>query len=153
MILSTVYEVFKEKNDLNSENKSLGKISKFGELMVSFSLITNTRSLFEKNTRFASLDTIRLLLIINVFIVHQYLFTTVIGLNTLKNIYKSVPMKLFNENKYFFVRSPQIVDAFLTMRYKKIFLLQNMDSTENFYQFILFLKWSNDVLYNDRKTE
>jgi hypothetical protein len=136
VILSTVYEVFKGKNDLNSENKSLGKISKFKEFMVSFSLITNTRSLFEKNTRFASLDTIRLLLIINVFIVHQYLFTSVVGLNTLKNIYKSVPIKLLNENKYFFVRSPQIVDAFTTMRYKKkIFLLQKGDSTENFCQF------------------
>jgi hypothetical protein len=121
VVLSTVYEVFKGKNDLNSENRSLGKISKFREFMVSFSLITNTHSLFKKNTRFASLDTIRLLLIINVFIVHLYLFTSVIGLNTLKNFYKSVPIKLFNENKYFFVRSPQIVDAFLTMRYKKKF--------------------------------
>jgi len=121
VILSTVYEVFKGKNDLNSENKSIGKISKFKEFMVSFSLITNTRSLFEKNTRFASLDTIRLLLIINVFIVHQYLFTSVIGLNTLKDIFKSVPTKLLNENKYFFVRSPQIVDAIITMRYKKNF--------------------------------
>ncbi len=121
---------------MNLENKSLEKISKFKEFMVSFSLITNTRSLFEKNTRFASLDTIKLLLIINVFIVHQYLFTSLIGLNTLKNIYKSVPIKLLNENKYFFVRSPQIVDAFTTMRYKKkIFLLQKGDSTENFCQF------------------
>jgi hypothetical protein len=108
---------------LNLENKSLEKISKFKEFMVSFSLITNTRSLFEKNTRFASLDTIKLLLIINVFIVHQYLFTSLIGLNTLKNIYKSVPIKLLNENKYFFVRSPQIVDAIITMRYKKNFTL------------------------------
>ncbi len=152
MILSTVYEVFKGKNDLNSENKSLGKISKFKEFMVSFSLITNTRSLFEKNTRFASLDTIRLLLIINVFIVHQYLFTSVIGLNTLKDIFKSVPTKLLNENKYFFVRSPQIVDAIITMRYKKNFLLQKVDSTENFCNF-LFLKRFTDILYNDRKTE
>jgi hypothetical protein len=138
VVLSTVYEVFKGKNDLNSEKRSLGKISKFREFMVSFSLITNTCSLFKKNTRFASLDTIRLLLIINVFIVHQYLFTSVIGLNTLKNFYKSVPIKLFNENKYFFVRSPQIVDAFLTMRYKKkIFSCKKWTQLKNFFNFFL----------------
>ncbi len=120
--------------------------------MASFSLITNTRSLFEKNTRFASLDTIRLLLIINVFIVHQYLLPSVIGLNTLKNIYKSVPIKLLNENKYFFVRNPQIVDAFITLRYKKNFLLQKVGFTENFCNF-LFLKRFTNILYNDWKTE
>jgi hypothetical protein len=32
-----------------------------------------------------------------------------------------VPIKLLNENKYFFVRSPIIVDAFITLRYKKNF--------------------------------
>ena len=103
MVLSTSFETYSLMKGNNE------KTSKFRQLLQSFSIIASNRLLFEKNTRFASLDTIRLLLIINVYVLHIYLFTSTIGIISLKNIYNSVPKRLLFDNKYFFVRNNQIV--------------------------------------------
>ncbi len=116
-LLSTGFDIY-----LNYFSPKI--VEKFGstktysrQLLISFSIITNTRSLFAtSNARFAALDTIRLLIIINVYIIHIYNFTASFGIIGLKKILTSTPSKLLHYNRYFFLRSPQIIDALFTMR-------------------------------------
>ncbi len=88
--------------------------------MLSFSLIRNTRKLFETNKRFEALDTIRLFLIINVHIAHIYSFTTTLGMATLKKIYSEILPKVYNDNRYVFARNTLIIDALFTIRFETI---------------------------------
>jgi hypothetical protein len=119
VILSTIVEILKNQYNFQILEKFSLQSKESYELLLSFSLIRNTRKLFETNKRFEALDTIRLFLIINVHIAHIYVFTASVGLLTLKkNI--SVTAKIFNDNKYIFVKNTIIIDALFTIRFVSI---------------------------------
>ncbi len=125
VILSTILEILKNQYNFQiPENFSL--ITKGNnELLLSFSIIRNTRSLFTSNKRFEALDTMKLFLIINVHIAHIYLFTATYGLDTLKKTFLVIP-KLFYDNRYVFVRNTQtIMDSFFTIRFESIIFLKS----------------------------
>lgn len=117
VIISTGLEIYqkriKPKNSENFETKS----TKTNNLLLSFSILRNTRSLFEPNTRFAALDTIRLLLIINVHIAHYYSFTTLLGVMSLRKIYSEIVPRIFSYKRYILIRTPLMVEALFTLRF------------------------------------
>ncbi len=120
VILSTSLEILKNQNKLQILEKFSLQTKGYNELLLSFSLIRNTRSLFTTNKRFEALDTIRLFLIINVHIAHIYGFTASIGLVTLKKTITEITPKILNDNRYVFARNSIIVDALFTIRFESI---------------------------------
>ncbi len=114
VIISTGLEVLIKKF---SKQKLSEHLTKTQDFLTSFSIIKNTKSLFAPNTRFAALDTLRLLLIINVHIAHTYGFTMSAGFLTLKKNFSEVLPKYFNDNIYFFIRSPLMIDSMFTLRF------------------------------------
>ncbi len=114
MIMSTGLEILMKKFP---EHKVSEQLTKTKDLLTSFSILKNTKSLFAPNTRFAALDTIRLLLIINVHIAHAYGYTMFAGFLTLKKNFSEVLPKYFNDNTYFFIRSPLMIDSMFTLRF------------------------------------
>ncbi len=124
VISSTFLEILKNQYNFQiPENFSF--ISKGNnELLLSFSIIRNTQSLFVSNKRFEALDTMKLFLIINVHIAHIYLFTATFGLVTLKKTITEITPKLFYDNRYVFVRNTSsIMDSFFTLRFESTFSL------------------------------
>jgi hypothetical protein len=143
VILSTIVEILK-----NQYNKfsllTKGNI----ELLLSFSLLRNTRSLFTTNNRFEALDTIRLFLVINVHIGHNYTFTTKKGLVTLKKII-SFTSKLLYDNRYVFIRNtPTIMDSFFTMRFESIIFLKSQKNLQKYLNFQNFHKLIQFVFFS-----
>jgi hypothetical protein len=125
VISSTFLEILKNQYNFQIPEKFSFITKGNNELLLSFSIIRNTQSLFESNKRFEALDTMKLFLIINVHIAHIYIFTTSYGFLTLKkNI--SVTPKLFYENKYVFVRNTStIMDSFFTIRFESIIFFES----------------------------
>jgi hypothetical protein len=120
VISSTCLEILKNQYNFQLPEKFSLQSKESYELLLSFSLIRNTRSLFTTNNRFEALDTIRLFLIINVHIAHIYLFTVSIGLLTIKRSITEITPKMFNDYRYVFVRNSIIIDALFTIRYESI---------------------------------
>ncbi len=114
VIISTSLEVLMTKF---SEQKVSKHLKETKDILTSFSIIKNTKSLFAENTRFAALDTLRLLLIINVHISHAYGFRIAAGSITLKKNFSEVFPKYFSDNIYFFIRSPLMLDSMFTLRF------------------------------------
>jgi peptidoglycan/LPS O-acetylase OafA/YrhL len=150
VILSTILEIL--KNQCNFQIRKKFSLQTIGnnELLLSFSIIRNTRSLFASNKRFEALDTIRLFLIISVHIAHIYLFTATYGLVTLKKAILNTP-KIFFDNRYVFVRNtPTIMDSFFTIRFESIifFELKNIKkyfNFQNFHKLIHFIFFSGFI--------
>ncbi|CAG2169928.1 unnamed protein product, partial [Oppiella nova] len=82
-------------------------------LLRSFSVIYNTRQLCEdKCRRFQAVNTIKLLVALQMVSAHTYLFTA--HSFALKRFNTSVPLQLFHDNRYFFVRAKQLgIDTFM----------------------------------------
>jgi len=117
VILSTGFEIYNNQKELDIPEKVSKPSTNNNDLWLSFSIIKNTRSIFVKNTKFAALDTIRLLVIINVHILHLYALTTLMGVVSLKKIFSEVIFKVYEDNKYIFVRNPIILDILFTLRF------------------------------------
>ncbi len=120
VIWSTILEILKNQYNFQIPEKFSQITKGNNELLLSFSLIRNTRKLFETNKRFEALDTIRLFLIINVHIAHIYAFTTTLGIVTLKKIYSEILPKIYTDNRYIFARNTLIIDALFTIRFETI---------------------------------
>jgi hypothetical protein len=120
VISSTILEILKNQYNFQIPKKFSLQTKGNNELLLSFSLIRNTRSLFTANKRFEALDTIRLFLIINVHILHIFTFTTSLGAATLKNLHSEVLLKIYTDNRYVFARNSIIIDAFFTIRFETI---------------------------------
>ncbi|CAG2100017.1 unnamed protein product, partial [Medioppia subpectinata] len=89
--------------------------SKQEQLLTSFSLIRNTGVLFEKSTKFACLDTFRLLWIVNVHAAHMYQYAGSLGQLSFKKVLSDVMHKEFADNKYIFSRNDIILDGLFTL--------------------------------------
>jgi hypothetical protein len=125
VIWSTILEILKNQHNFQIPEKFSSITKGNNELLLSFSIIRNTRSLFASNKRFEALDTVRLLLIINVHIAHIYMYTATYGLVTLKKAI-SVTSKLLSDNRYIFVRNtPTIMDSFFTIRFESIIFFES----------------------------
>lgn len=88
------------------------------QLFTTFSLIRNTRVLFEMpaNRRFLPIDTMRLFFILYFFITNAYYFTLIFAPMIVKRFYVNGPMQFMTEKKYFFMRLYYIHDYFLALR-------------------------------------
>lgn len=88
------------------------------QLITCFSLIRNTRVLFEIPAyRRLPLDTLRLMLIFFFFISNAYIYTLIFAPMVIKRFYVLGPLQLATEKKYFFIRMYYLLDVFLTLRY------------------------------------
>lgn len=130
------------KNESSVTNKAIPDES---PLLTSFSIIRNTRLLFAKNKNFAALDTFRLLFIINVHLGHAYTYTSSLGLIGLKRIFSEVLFKVYEDNRYVFVRNPIIIDALMTLRS----VLQVLNSGA--INFNLVFQWFSSFVWRSSK--
>lgn len=120
VILSTGFDIYEKRSKLLEINEKISEKSpEIKNLFRSFSIIRNTRSLFAKNTKFAALDTFRLLIIINVHIGHLYSVTTTLGIISLKKVFSEIIYTIYEDNRYIFVRNPLIMDALFVLRFVK----------------------------------
>lgn len=71
-------------------------------LIYSFSALTNTRALVSRRSRtsFASLETIKLFMILLLHLVHTYNYLATVGVFTLKNIFTSYPVNGYRSDLY-----------------------------------------------------
>jgi hypothetical protein len=93
------------------ENKS---DCKWNQILLSFSVITNTKKLLEVNNRFAALDTLRLCLTFGVYSLQSYDFTMLLAIGGLKRIAKELPFKMLSYNRYWFTRTAGVwIDGFM----------------------------------------
>ncbi len=119
--MSTILEIRQKRiSSLFTSKSPIGN-----DVMLSFSIIRNTKSLFAPNINFAALDTFRLLLILNVHIAHYYQYIATAGAITLKKGFAEVLQKAFTDNRYVFARSPLMVDALFTLRFEFKFVLKS----------------------------
>lgn len=106
VVLSTSFELY---------YKYLLKGShKMNKVIQSFSAIHSTSKLLEDNDsgKFSSVNTVKLLVAVWFVSAHTYFFTA--HSFVLKRFNYSVPLQLFHENRYFFVRAKQLgVDSFM----------------------------------------
>lgn len=92
------------------------------QLFTTFSIIRNTRVLFEIPAyRKLPLDTFRLILIFFFFISNAYLYTIVFAPMIIKRFYVLGPLQLATEKKYFFLRMYYMLDCFHAFRFDDLF--------------------------------
>lgn len=118
-LISTGVELCKRRQNSKSKTDSteyLTNQSKSLDILLAFSLIRNSRILFSKNEKFAALDTIRLLMILNIHFGHIYQYTTSVGLGAVKKIFSHVFHIAFEDNSFVFARTPLPVDVLITLR-------------------------------------
>lgn len=137
VIISSGYEAFLYYNindkECDEKNKSAENWSRSQQIFVSFSIFKNTRTLFaESSQRIAAIDTIRLLFIINVYVVHEYILPQMLSYIALNRISSSVAHKLLYDNRYFFVRNQQIIDGLFVMR--QVFIIKNLNINLHFIE-------------------
>ena len=72
--------------------------------------------MFNTTNKFPALDTLRLLLILNVQVVHIYLLSPSIGIMTFKKYLSVIEPKAFNNFRYFWAKSPLMIDALFALR-------------------------------------
>ena len=89
------------------------------QVLTSFSIIRNTRHLFDNPgpNRYPQLDTMRLLLIIFFFITNVYYYTMLFAPMIIKRFYVQGPFQFISEKKYFFIRMYYLIDVFVVFRY------------------------------------
>ncbi|KAH9491201.1 hypothetical protein DERF_015932 [Dermatophagoides farinae] len=85
------------------------------QVLTSFSIIRNTRHLFDNPgpNRYPQLDTMRLLLIIFFFITNVYYYTMLFAPMIIKRFYVQGPLQFISEKKYFFIRMYYLIDVFV----------------------------------------
>ena len=110
-------------------------------LMVSFSLLNNLTKLFEKNEKFAALDTIRFLMIIHVHFGHIYQYATSVGVPAVRKQFSDVFDKVYYDNAMVFARSPLPVDVLFTLSgfLLSYGLLRRLDRTNGRFNYPIFL--------------
>lgn len=88
------------------------------QVLTSFSIIRNTRHLFDHQSakRYPQLDTMRLLLIIFFFVTNAYYYTLVFAPMIIKRFYVQGPLQFVSEKKYFFIRMYYLIDCFVVFR-------------------------------------
>jgi hypothetical protein len=121
---STFYEILyysninKNKNDINIKQipQKIIKLSKIKLTLFSFSLITNMRILFKSKEKFASIYTLRLILIIQIFLYdyyHGHMGTSLAYFG--KRVVSTLPGKFYDQDRYLLIRSIQFVEPLFTI--------------------------------------
>ena len=138
--MSTGYHIY-----LNRRADKLYDEPTSSSLLLSFSLFKNLTKLFQRNDKFASLDTIRLLMILHIHLGHFYQFGATFALSAVRQQFSDVFSKVFEDNAMVFVRTPLAVDVLFTLSgfLLSYCLLRRLDRTNgrlNFPMFI-FQRW------------
>ena len=110
-------------------------------MLVSFSLLKNLSKLFEKNDKFAALDTIRLLMIIHVHFGHVYQYATSVGVLAVRQQFSDVFEKIYSDNAMVFARSPLPVDVLFTLSGFLLTygLLRRLDKSKGRFNYPIFI--------------
>ena len=118
VILSTIIQLYNSTTTYDHMSEH-SESNNWFRIIECFSLIKNVKSLLaESNAKYSALDTIRLLLILNAHLVHAYLLTYTLGVGTLKKVITYALPRFFNYSRYILVKSPLMIDALFTLRWK-----------------------------------
>lgn len=117
-----IYNIIYEKS-VNEDNNNLGNAKyadedesiKVNPYYYTFSLVTNTRSLYDKNHKFAALDTIRLFLILHIYVLYFYNTLSTMGIINLKRSFATYPSHVLNLDRYSSLRNSLFVDVLFIM--------------------------------------
>lgn len=122
-ILSSIYEFFlnscegQTEEILKDEKRDGIRYSILSELIISFSLVSNTKSMFKKSSKkFVNIDFIRLLMLLQVTLMHQYyvyLFWSALPLT--KRLFTGLSTKVGTDYKYAFLRNVHNTDFFFAL--------------------------------------
>ena len=82
-----------------------------------FSMVTNGRELLAQNKRFAALDTIRLFVILHIYVFHLYNTMATIGIVTLKRTFATYPSTVLELDRYTTLRNTLFFDILFIMRF------------------------------------
>ncbi|XP_054155916.1 nose resistant to fluoxetine protein 6-like [Oppia nitens] len=154
-ISSTCYDYITTVSNQNYQSTNHQTVHRCSdEWLTSFSLIKNTRSLYSvdgssssnttnnNSSKYASLDTIRLLLILAVHMAHAFQYTTSLGIIALKKLYSRVFPAIFEDKEYMFSRNYLVIDSLITLSgfllsYSVYSKLQKNNGRLNYLTFIL----------------
>ncbi len=107
--LSTSYELYIRNSRLDEKNVDNRKSR---QILLSFSIISNTNKLLETSNRFTSIDTIKLIFAIKVMAYHVLLYTQMT--RAMKRYNNSIPIHMLSYGRYFFARTPGLsVEPFM----------------------------------------
>ncbi|CAG2111202.1 unnamed protein product [Medioppia subpectinata] len=121
-----IYNIIYEKS-ITEDNRNLGE-TKFAEeepfkvnpYYYTFSLVTNSRKLFEQSNRFTSLDTIKMFVILHIYVFHLYNTLATIGIVTLKRPFATYPSQVLELDRYTTLRNTLTFDVlFIMSRYMR----------------------------------
>jgi hypothetical protein len=105
-IMGTFYELF--GSYIFGES---GSSTTFSQVAISFSIISNTNTLFEPGRALSCIDGIRLIMAIWIVYVHGYLLV-VYNQQAAKRYLSDFNFSLVNENQYLWLRNLHIIDTF-----------------------------------------
>ena len=110
-------------------------------ILLSFSLLKNLTKLFQKNDKFATLDTIRLLMILHVHLEHFYQYGVTYGLSAVRQQYSDFFRKTYEDNSMVFTRTPLPVDVLFTLSgfLLSYCLLRRLDRTNGRFNYPMFV--------------
>jgi hypothetical protein len=107
------------KNDLINKNITKEEInfSIISRLIISFSIISNTKSMFKKSAKkFVNIDFIRFLMLLEVILMHQY-YVNLFWSSTplMKRLFTGLISKVGTDYKYAFLRNVHNTDFFFAL--------------------------------------
>ncbi|XP_054163730.1 uncharacterized protein LOC128961509 [Oppia nitens] len=145
-ILAAIYEYYISSSLLptnNVDNNTL-KISKISQLIISFSIISNTKAMFKKSTKkFVNIDFIRFVMLLQTILMHQYyvyMFWSAIPLT--KRLMTGMTSKVGTDYKYAFLRNVHNTDFFFALSglltaYSMIGALERSKGKFNYIKYII----------------
>ena len=147
VVMSTGYHIYQNRRADKQQQESTSS-----SILISFSLLKNLTKLFQKNDKFAALDTIRLLMILHVHLEHFFQMTATFGLSAVRQQFSDVFSKVFEDNAMVFARSPLPVDVLFTLSgfLLSYCLLRRLDRTNGRFNYPMFIfqRWIRfSVLY------
>ena len=145
VVMSTGYHIYLNRRADKQHNEPTSS-----SILISFSLLKNLTKLFQRNDKFASLDTIRLLMIFHVHLGHFYQFIGAFGLSAVRQQFSNVFSILYDDNSLVFARSPLAVDVLFTLSgfLLSFGLLRRLDRTNGRFNYPMFVfqRWIRFVV-------
>ena len=122
-ILAAIYEYItnsyrrQSELDVKNENRDSMQSSLISEIIISFSIVSNTKAMFKKSSKkFVNIDFIRFLMLLQITLMHQYyvyLFWSALPLT--KRLFTGLSSKVSTDYKYAFLRNVHNTDFFFAL--------------------------------------
>lgn len=148
-IYNIIYEksIAEDNNNLGDKQLVEEEPFKVNPYYYTFSLVTNSRELFATNKRFASLDTIRLFVILHIYVFDLYNTMATIGIVTLKRTYATYPSRVLELDRYTTLRNTLFFDI--------LFILRSVPNNKSLYNVlynVMSFQWISFIEWHFRKT-